>query len=823
MKVVADNRPRESTVEAASGPALGKMQMMAPRWQVLTTHAGWLLTTSILLTGTTGAGAAPKAPSSEKSPDDVSRLDADAASERDAIIQRLRCEGIDPTECLIPDPLFGDTELPMAWVDPDGNPVPVNDATIELLIEAAGDRLIDHEAEPVADAGAELTANRYSELQFFGVSDHFVDPPHDYYRDPVKCVTRAPMLYLDEIDPADFDIPLVVNSRVQDWMVYFLTRGRKHFTKWLGRKTRYEPFISQALAEAGLPQDLIYQSMIESGFSPYAYSWAKAAGIWQFIPSTGRRFDMQIDWWVDQRRDPYQATKGAIGYMQYLYGLFGDWHLASAAYNAGEGKIGRAIRRYETRNFWELCQGDYLKPETKDYVPKIIAAAILGKYADRYGLNADVPEWHDPWEFDVVTVPEATDVGLIAEITGGTEESILEMNPALRRWCTPPGAESWDVRIPLGTSEGFHEALAAIPPEKRLTFKRYKVSNGDTLSKIADKYGVSMNSILKLNTIPNANRISVGQYLVIPVRAESTRTQDLIHEVVRGDSLSQIAQRYGATVSQLRDWNGLSGDTINVGQRLKVQVAARVTTTTAVAEASDTQKKQEPAAESSDSDVAASDAGDAVADAGDADDSENADDGEQAEEPTAPTARSETEKKAEPARRQAQRRKKPHGESMMHSVSNGDTLGALASHYDVPLDELMGWNELSSHIIYVGQKLTVYPGPQSATRRVKYKVKKGDTLWEIASTHGVSVSDLQEWNSLGRRSTIRIGQKITIYSGSGGKRAAARTRNVTHSVVSGETLWEIARQYGVSVDALKKWNDLSRDTVYIGQNLTVKR
>jgi len=777
-----------------------------------------LLTLSILLTGTTGAGAAPKPSSGEKSSDDASRLDADASSERDAIIQRLRCEGIDPTECLIPDPLFGDTELPMAWVDPDGNAVPVSDATIELLIEAAGDRLADHETEQVADAGAELTANRYSELQFFGVSDHFVDPPYDYYRDPVKCVTRAPMLYLDEIDPADFDIPLVVNSRVQDWMVYFLTRGRKHFSKWLGRKTRYEPFISQALAEAGLPQDLIYQSMIESGFSPYAYSWAKAAGIWQFIPSTGRRFDMQIDWWVDERRDPYQATKGAIGYMQYLYGLFGDWHLASAAYNAGEGKIGRAIRRYETRNFWELCQGDYLKPETKDYVPKIIAAAILGKYADRYGLNADVPEWHDPWAFDMVTVPEATDVGLIAEITGASEEHILEMNPALRRWCTPPGAESWDVRIPQGTSEGFHEALAAIPPEQRLTFKRYKVSSGDTLSKIAAKYGVTMNSILKLNTIRNANRISVGQYLVIPVRAESTRSHDLIHEVVRGDSLSKIAQRYGATVSQLREWNGISGSTITVGQRLKVQAAAPkavATTATAVADASDTEKKDDEAAtETTEGDGEASDEGDAVADA-----SEESSEAE-------PVAEVEVEiekRTAKQARRQARGRKKPRGESMMHSVSSGDTLGALASHYDVPLDELMGWNELSSHIIYVGQKLTVYPGPQSATRRVKYKVKKGDTLWEIASAHGVSVSDLQEWNSLGRRSTIRIGQKLTIYSGSGSQRAAARTRNVTHKVVSGETLWEIARHYGVSVDSLKKWNSLSRDTVYIGQKLTVKR
>ena len=789
--------------------------MAAPHRQVLTTVLRWSLTVSILLAGSTGAGAAPKkAPSGDAESDGASRLEDDAATEREAIIQRLRCDGIDPKDCLIPDPLFGDTELPVAWVDPDGNPVPVNEATIDLMIEAAGRELTEREVEQVAEAGEELTAHRYSELQFFGVRDHFVDPPYDYYRDPVKSVSRVPMLYLDQIDPADFDIPLVVNSRVQDWMVYFLTRGRKHYTKWLGRKQRYEPFISQALAEAGLPQDLIYQSMIESGFSPYAYSWAKAAGIWQFIPSTGQRFGMQIDWWVDQRRDPYTATVGAIGYLKYLHGMFGDWHLASAAYNAGEGKIGRAIRRYETRNFWELCQGDYLKPETKDYVPKIIAAAILGKYADRYGLTADVPEWLDPWEFDMVTVPEATDVGLIAEITGTSEEAILEMNPALRRWCTPPGAEAWDVRIPIGTSEGFHEALAAIPPEDRLTFKRYRVANGDTLSKIASKYGVSMNSILKLNTISNANRISVGQYLVIPVRAESERSQDLVHEVVRGDSLSKIAQRYGATVSQLQAWNGLTGNTINVGLRLKVQVATKAeaaTTATAVAEASDA--KRDGGEQASSGEDASASEGDAVADASGGSDAADEDSAE------APV---QTKKAAEPPRRQTNHRK-PAGESMVHRVSNGDTLGVLAGHYDVNLSDLMGWNELSSHTIYVGQNLTVYPGPRSATRRVNYKVKKGDTLWEIANAHGVSVSDLQSWNSLGRRSTIRIGQKLTIYSGSGSSRTAARARNVTHKVVSGETLWEIARHYGVSVDALKKWNGLSRDTVYIGQQLTVKR
>ena len=775
---------------------------------------------------TTGAGAAPGASSDEDPPPTDSSDDArpsTSTSERDAIIQRLRCEGVDPADCLIPDPLFGGTEMPVAYVDPDGNPVPVNEATIELMLEAVGHSLRTDEAEMVADGGSELTDNRYTELQFFGVDDHFVDPPFEYYENPVKSITRAPMLYLDQIDPSDFDIPLVVNDRVQDWMVYFLTRGRKHFTKWLGRKQRYEALIVGTLAERDMPRDLIYQSMIESGFSPYAYSWAKAAGIWQFIPSTGRRYGMAIDWWVDQRRDPYVATGAALDYLEYLYGLFGDWHLASAAYNAGEGKIGRAIQRYETRDFWKLCQGDYLKQETKDYVPKVIAAAILGKYAERYGLLEDVAEWHDPWEFEVVSVPEATDVGLIAEITGTTEEVILEMNPALRRWCTPPEHDAWDVRIPVGAAEGFHDALAAIPPEDRLTFKRYKVSKGDTLSKIAAKYGVSVSSILKLNSIRNANRISVGLYLVIPVRADVLRSRDLTHTVERGDTLAMIAPRYGATVRELQEWNGLSGTTIQIGQQLKVQLATAgtppATEGTAVA------AEEPPAA--GDGDAAAS-SDDAIVDAADV---AGEDSGATSAEATiTKAAATETVAEAQPSRaekRAEQRqsrpgRSQPKGESMVHSVAGGDTLSALASHYDVQVDELMSWNSLGNHLIYVGQKLTVYPGPRSSTRKVAYRVKKGDTLWEIARDHGVSVSELKEWNGIGRRNTISIGQKLTIYSGSGSSRAPARARNVTHDVRSGETLWEIARKYGVSVDALKKWNRLRNDTVYIGQSLKIK-
>ncbi len=849
---------------ACPGPRLRMKRLSAPNRHCFPTRVRWgLLTTILILLPTAGAALADEAEEERSAPETAQGEEAAAAvatpatparSERDAIIERLRCGDVDPTECFIPEPVFAEGDLAPAYVDPDGNPVGFNENTIDTLLKQVGQGFAEAEEQRVVEAASELSERRYSELQFFGVTDHHVDPPYDYYRDPVKSITRVPMLHLDEVDPRDFDIPLVVNDRVQDWMVYFLTRGRKHFTKWIGRKQRYEPFIVEQLEERGMPRDLLYQSMIESGFSPYAYSWAKAAGIWQFIPSTGRRYGMTIDWWVDQRRDPYVATAAALDYLEYLYGLFGDWHLASAAYNAGEGKIGKAIEKYGTRNFWELCQGDYLKPETKDYVPKIIAAAILSKYAERYGLLADVPEWYDEWEFELVTVPEATDVGVIAEITGATEEEILEMNPSLRRWCTPPDTDDFSVRIPVGQADTFHAKLEQIPEEQRLTFKRYQVQRGDTLSKIAAYYGVSVDAIVKMNNIRNVNSISVGTYYVIPVRPDKAGTKDVIHTVEKGESLGALANRYGVTVGQIKEWNELDGDVIQPGQALKMSLGATsgggVTTETvkadtAVAEKDEAEKDEAKKVE------AQEDEGDAVAEGEneneieDEDENENVAEGEGEPENDSSNetkgdaiaaTESAVEPKQEPVKKVAAAMIEkpkiappppppplpaPKGDKLVHEVRKGESLSVLAMQYDVTTKKIQRWNRLRGDTIYVGQTLTIHPGPESKVKKLTHTVASGDTLWEIAHDNGVSVADLKKWNELGR-DTIRIGQELTVYTGLSGTDPTPRSRTVTHKVQSGETLWDIARRYNVSVDAIKKWNGLRRDTVYIGQSLTLQ-
>ena len=191
-----------------------------------------------------------------------------------------------------------------------------------------------------------------------------------------------------------FDIPVVFNKKVQNWIEYFLVRGRDHFIRYTQRAGRYAPVLGKILEDNGLPRDLIFLAMAESGFHNNAKSWAKAVGPWQFMPFTGRKYGLEVNWYLDERRDPLKSTLAAAQYLDDLYELFGSWELATAAYNAGEGKIGRAIRRYRTRNFWQLLKGRYLRRETKNYVPKIMALAIIGKNLKSFGFlisNLNIP------------------------------------------------------------------------------------------------------------------------------------------------------------------------------------------------------------------------------------------------------------------------------------------------------------------------------------------------------------------------------------------------------------------------------------------------
>src|SRR6266540_1401434 len=222
-------------------------------------------------------------------------------------------------------------------------------------------------------------------------------------------------LKLPEEELPESDIPLTLNNKVEYFINYFQKSGREDFARWLSRSERYIPMMKQVLKKEGLPEDLVYVAMIESGFSPNAYSVASAVGPWQFMSGTGKNYSLRIDPWIDERRDPLKSTAAAAMYLKELYNLFNkDWYLAAAGYNAGENKILRAIDRYNSRDFWELSKGSYLKRETKDYVPKLLAAAIIAKDPARYGF-ADVA-YLAPIELDRVNIPTQTDLELVARI-----------------------------------------------------------------------------------------------------------------------------------------------------------------------------------------------------------------------------------------------------------------------------------------------------------------------------------------------------------------------------------------------------------------------
>ena len=315
---------------------------------------------------------------------------------------------------------------------------------------------------------------------------------------------------------AKYDIPMELNDAVVAYIRFFQTDAREHFAKWLGRAARWQPLMRPLLEKNGVPVDLVYLSMIESGYNPYAYSFAKAAGLWQFVVGTSRRYGLTTDFWVDERRDPLRSTEAAAAYLADLKQRFhGDWFLAWAGYNAGEGKIEKAIKRDSTVDFWRMMtRGRTLRAETRHYVPKLLAAALIGKHPERFGFKV-TPE--GPWEYDEAEVTEPTSLSALAQAAGTTVDRLRELNPSLRRFCTPPG--SFLLRLPKGSQESFTEKYQQLDEAGRLAATQHQMEKGDSLAKLTRAYGVSEQAILKANGLTKPNQVKVGKLLTIPLKA----------------------------------------------------------------------------------------------------------------------------------------------------------------------------------------------------------------------------------------------------------------------------------------------------------------
>ena len=324
--------------------------------------------------------------------------------------------------------------------------------------------------------------------------------------------------------------PVALNPQVQFFLDRFTGNRRDAMTLWVSRSGRYLAMAREVFRSRGLPEDLVFTAMIESGFKPDAVSRVGAKGMWQFMAPTARRYGLRVDRWVDERLDPEKSTVAAAGYLHDLYEMFGSWPLAQAAYNAGEVKVARAIQKTGSRDFWTLAQSRHLRRETKDFVPQIHAATMIGRDPDRYGFDFDDL---DPVAVDTITVPGSTDLRRLAESSGLSLQTVRALNPALVRGVTPPGA-SWTLRIPDGEHERVAAALTPHRAPVIVAALRTEVSRvaatgdvhvvrpRDTVSAIARRYGVSVDDVMRWNRLDSQDRIRPGDRLRV-TRSTSDR------------------------------------------------------------------------------------------------------------------------------------------------------------------------------------------------------------------------------------------------------------------------------------------------------------
>ncbi len=317
-----------------------------------------------------------------------------------------------------------------------------------------------------------------------------------------------------------FDIPVVWNPAVAKWVSYFTGRGRDWFTRYAERGGRYAPVLSKILNDNGLPRDLIYLAMAESGFQNIAKSHASAMGPWQFMSFTGRRYGLNQTWWLDERRDPLKASVAAASYLKDLHDMFGSWELATAGYNAGEGKIGRAIKRYGTRDFWKLTNGRYLKPETKNYVPKIMALAIIGKNLEAFGFSSLA--FHQPLDFELLEVAGNTDLFEMSKVLEVPFEELQRYNPELLRWQTPPQVATYQLRVPVGAKARWDGLADKSVVAASKSYQTWGVTKETNLQQVSQATKVPLPVLSFLNPELAGQRLSKGVEVILPFRADQS-------------------------------------------------------------------------------------------------------------------------------------------------------------------------------------------------------------------------------------------------------------------------------------------------------------
>jgi membrane-bound lytic murein transglycosylase D len=375
-----------------------------------------------------------------------------------------------------------------------------------------------------------------------------------------------------ELQSTKSDLPLVVNDYVAGFINYFTNSaaGHAHLRASLERAGKYKEMIQKTLKQYGVPQDLIYQAVAESGFQPQALNRRSGAGgMWQFMPFAGS-YGLERNGFFDERFDPEKSTEAYARYMKYLYTQFGDWYLAMAAYDWGPGNVQRAVARTGYADFWQLYRHNALPGETKNYVPGILAAVIMAKNPKQYGLTDVVPD--APMISDTVTTEYAISMPLVADVTGSSVQEIVALNPALLRLTTPKDIP-YDLHLPSGSKQEYMDRVKEIPEEDRASWRFHVVKDGETLEEIATAMHTRAAEIANVNEIAAGDPPKAGDALVIPM---ATKAEQQRYRARRGDTLVTVADRFGVSVEDLRAWNHLSSNRLSPGRTLYVAEPVRL-------------------------------------------------------------------------------------------------------------------------------------------------------------------------------------------------------------------------------------------------------
>ena len=606
--------------------------------------------------------------------------------------------------------------------------------------------------------------------------------------------------FLDTVDAGRFSLPIRFNDRVMQEIYYMTTSARAFITRSLSRKTAYDSLIYTKLAQHGMPRDLIYLALVESGFNVKAYSRAKAAGMWQFIPETGIRYGLELDFWVDMRRNPELATEAALTYLSELYNEFGDWLLSMAAYNCGEGRIRRLIREKHADPTWGDRPVTYwdlqLPQETMHYVPRILAAMVIGHFPEQYDVSITKRQLPP---YDTVTVYDSFSMDEISKFLKVPEDTLRSLNMELTMWCTPPNRDAYLLRLPYGTRAAFVQNYDRMEKNGFSSWKQHKVRKGESIGSIAQQYGVRAAEIQRANDMRKNARLKVGRTLLIPIKVAPRRSTGKKPSKVRtyvvqlGDNLGSISRRFGISQESLRVWNK-----IEVGYNVKI---------------GDTIFVSKP--------------------------------------------------DLKPSSFVQQRVALKKGEKYI--VQAGDTYAAIAKKYKVPVFLLLQANNGFTKRLTVGDSLSIpaYVRPprkmsgavddgkpiveppkvvdvddsQSKSKSSKknaisskssknttiiYTVAAGDNLYAFAMKFDTSVSAIRDMNEMGNSSNIKVGQKLKIPGSGTPAPSTPKVEEVTHTVKKGEGLWDISRQYGVTIEDIVKWNGLKDTKIKVNEKLKIK-